>query len=50
MTYIVRTVATEIQPPKSTEIKSIHTTFQTHAHFQLCKLTEFFSSIQLFSD
>ena len=46
----VRTVVTEIQPPKSTEIKSIHVAFQTDTHFQPRKLTEFFSSIQLFDD
>ena len=46
----VRTVATEIQPPKSTEIKSIHVAFQTDTHFQSLKLTEFFSPIQLFDD
>ena len=46
----VRTVATEIQPPKSTEIKSIYVAFQMDTHFQLHKLTEIFSSIQSFDD
>ena len=50
LSITVRTVATEIQPPKSTEIKLIHVAFQMDTHFQSHKLTEFFSSIQLFDD
>ena len=45
-TVTVRTVPTEIQLPKSTEIKSIHVAFQTDEHFQSPRSTEIFSSIQ----
>ena len=32
--YAIKTVATEIQPPALTEIKSIYVTFQMGVHFQ----------------
>ena len=49
----VKTVATEIHPPESTEIQSIYVAFQTGAHkraFSVAVATENFSSVQSFSD
>ena len=53
VSYTVKTVATEIHPPESTEIKSIYVAFQTGAHkraFSVATATENFSSVQSFSD
>ena len=46
----VKTTPPKIQPPKLIEIKTIHVTFQTDAHFQSLELTGFSSPIQSFSN
>ena len=46
----VKTVPTEIQSPKSAEIKSVYVAFHVHAQLQRPVPTEIYSPVQSFFD